>query len=230
MLADLDISRLRLQVRGLPVLSASAELVRGHFHDLEDLTDSIREGFGPGGSWCEVGQDLHTVTQGDAEIRLRQREDGSAWHADYFQAGWLSGRFDGVPAERRLDVASYVDRTDALTEGLLQASDLRAAAAEGGFPAVDRLVRHHVRLADERYAALDDLVSNLVTNEGRLPGWALNLVHREADDLNATREWMTNAVVEYHHGTAGKRPDTIFGGIQFDFTHFLFNLVPGRAA
>ncbi|WP_228984225.1 hypothetical protein [Streptomyces sp. DH12] len=225
MVADFDISSLKVQVRGRPVISASAELVHGHFHDLADLADSIREGFGSKGDWCEVGPDLHTVTWGDAEIRLRPAEGLAAWRADYFQAGWL-GRFDKVPEERRVDVARYVDRAADLTEGLLQASDLRAAAASGGLPAADRLVRRHVQLIDERYAALDHLVSDLLTDEGRLPAWALDVVHCQADDLNMAREWLGSAVVEFHHGTAGQRPVTIFGGVQFEFTNFLLNLVP----
>ncbi|MFF0561735.1 hypothetical protein [Streptomyces sp. NPDC004266] len=215
---------MHLSIRHRPVLTASSELVRAHGHDLEDLRLSVTEGFGPGADWCEVDEELHTITMGDAEIRLRPRPDTPAWHAEYFPAGWGS-RFEHVPLERRTDIAAYVDRTYDLVEGLLQECDLRAAASEGGAVAVDRLVRTHIGLADERYAALDSLHSALLTPEGVLPDWALELIHIEAEGLNTTREWLTSAVVSYHHGTAGRRPVTIYGGVCFGFSEGAIDLV-----
>ncbi|MFF3403495.1 hypothetical protein ACFYW6_33990 [Streptomyces sp. NPDC002659] len=192
---------------------------------MEELRSDIAEGFGSDEQWCEVGNDLHTVSIGDAEIRLRLQPDTASWHADLFGAGWDSFQYACVPAERRAAVAVYVDRMKELTEGLVQESDLRGAAAEGGFPAVDRLVRRHVGLLDERYAALDSLHSALLTSAGVLPDWAQEFVRSEAEDLNTAREWLTSAVVAYHHGSAGQRPDTLFGGICFWFSTGSVNLV-----
>lgn len=221
----IDISALSLSLRHRPVLSASSDLVRSRDDSLEELRSDIAEAFGPDEKWCQVGNDLHTVSIGDSVIRLRLQPDTASWHADLFGAGWDNFEYACVPAERRAEVAAYVDRTKDLTEGLVQASDLRAAAAEGGFPAVDRLVRRHVGLLDERYAALDSLHSALLTSAGALPEWALEFVRSEAEDLNTAREWLTSAVVAYHHGSAGQRPDTLFGGVCFWFSASSVNLV-----
>ncbi|MBK6017181.1 hypothetical protein [Streptomyces sp. MBT53] len=222
--AVIDISPLDLIVLHRPVLSTSSELLRAHGGDLEELRLSIAEGFGTSSEWCEVGDELHTVTAGDAETRLRPRANTPAWDADYFHAGW-SSTYAEVPADRRALMAVYVDRLHDLDVSLLQEPDLRAAAADGGASAVDRLVRRHVSRADERHAALDGLISALINPDGILPNWAQDLVHREVDDLNMTREWLTSAVVAYHHGTAGRRPDTVFGGIRYDFACGSVNLV-----
>lgn len=222
--AAIDISPLDLIVLHRPVLSVSSELLHAHCGDLEELRLSIAEGFGTSSEWCKVGEDLHTVTAGDAEIRLRPRADTPAWDADYFHAGW-SGTYAEVPADRRAPMAAYVDRLHDLDVSLLQASDLRAAAANGGASAVDQLVRRHVSRADARHAALDGLISALINPDGTLPNWAEDLVHREVDDLNMIREWLTSAVLAYHHGTAGLRPDTVFGGVRYDFACGSVNLV-----
>lgn len=58
----------------------------------------------------------------------------------------------------------------------------------------------------------------MINDTGRLPGWAWTLVRNEAEDLHMAREWLTSAVVTYHHGTAGPRPDMIFGGICYPFS------------
>ncbi|MGP3951228.1 hypothetical protein [Streptomyces sp. 7N604] len=216
--AIIDISALNLSVGHRPVISASSDLVRARSGSLEEVRCAIAEGFGPDGEWCYVGNDLHTVSIGDAEIRLRLQSDTASWHADYFGAGWESSRYACVPAERRAEIAVYVDCTKGLKAGLVQESDLRAAAAEGGFPAVDRLVRRHIALMDEWYAALDSLHGALLTSAGALPAWALEFVRGEGEDLNSAREWLTSAVVDYHHGTAGRRPDTLFGGVCFVFS------------
>ncbi|MFF8022225.1 hypothetical protein ACFZDJ_14080 [Streptomyces sp. NPDC007896] len=225
----IDISVLDVAVRQRPVLTASPELVRGHGGDMDDLKLSIAEGFAPDGRWCEVGGDLHTISIGDAEIRLRRLPDTVAWHADYFNAGWCSSKYEHVPAEHRRTVAMHVDRAAGLFEGLLQEADLRTAAAQGGPRAVDELVRHHVYLADQRHEALDTLLRDLTAPDGTLPVWARTLLHEEAEDLNMTREWLGSAVLDYHHGSAGYRPTTIFGGICFEFSTGVINLVRGPA-
>ncbi|MEU1377943.1 hypothetical protein ABZ442_30465 [Streptomyces triculaminicus] len=213
-----DVSALGLVFRHRPVVSASLDLTRAHA-DMEELGISITAGFGPLGEWCEVGNDLHTVTSGDWEIRLRLEPHTAAWHADYFGAAWGSGaKFEGVPAEYRVEVAAYVDRLEEVEEALLQEATLRAAAADGGPAAVDALVRHRVVLLDEQFAVLDRLHSVLITHAGTLPAWALQVVRREAEGLNSAREWLTSAVTAYHHGSAGRRPDTLFGGVVFEFS------------
>ncbi|TXS63824.1 hypothetical protein EAO76_40530 [Streptomyces sp. sk2.1] len=138
---------------------------------------------------------------------------GTAWHANYFDAAWGSSQYRTVPAESRADVATYVDRTRELRWGLLQESDLRKEAAEGGFAAVDRLVRDLVGLQDEWFAALDGLHGALRSAAGTLPSWAEQFLREEAEELSTAREWLTSAVLAYHHGTAGRRPDTLYGRI-----------------
>ncbi|MFD6989277.1 hypothetical protein [Streptomyces sp. NPDC059943] len=216
--STIDISALALSFRDHPIATASTELVDSHGGDLEDLACAISESFTPEGEWCRVENDFHTVTMGSAETRLRLREETAAWHADLFHAGWQTHPYQDVPEEHRVHAAAYVDRTHELVVGLLQVSDLREAAGEGGFPVVDQLVRRHLGLLEERYAALDDLHSALTNDTGRLPEWAWTLVRHEAEDLHMAREWVCSAVVTYHHGTAGPRPDMIFGGICYPFS------------
>ncbi len=221
----IDISALNVAVRQRPVLTASHELVRSHGSDMGEIKLSIAEGFGPDGTWCEVGDDLHTISIGDAEIRLHPLADTVGWHADYFNAGWHSSKYESVPPEYRPIVAAYVDRVADLFDGLLQEADLREAAAEGGPRAVDALVRRQVHLADQRHEALDALLRSLNASDGALPAWARTLLHDEAEHLNMTREWLGSAAVAYHHGSAGHRPTTIFGGICFEFSTGTVDLV-----
>ncbi|MFE3946203.1 hypothetical protein ACFXPV_30750 [Streptomyces sp. NPDC059118] len=205
-----DLSRLNLLVCGRPVASASTELFRGHDGRLEDVKETFEACFSPSSHWCEVNGDLHTISGGDAEIRLSLQLHGTAWYADYFDAAWGSHQYRTVPVESRADVAMYVDRTKELRWGLLCESDLRKEAAEGGGAAVDCLVRYLVGLQDEWFAALDGLHDALLDPAGTLPAWAEQFLQEEAEDLSTAREWLTSAVLAYHHGTAGRRPDTLY--------------------
>ncbi|MDJ1132020.1 hypothetical protein [Streptomyces iconiensis] len=217
--STVDISHLRLLVHQRPVASASEEIVRSHGDDLDDLREALREHFAPLGGYCEVGSDLHSVTIGSAETRLRPRLDGDSWHADLFHAGWLNSPYSGVPAEYRQQVADYVDRAHELDEGCLQESDLREAAGRGGAPAVERLVRDHRDVLDQHYAVLDDLIDELVAPEGQwLFPRARELVYSEVQTHHMRREWLGSAALGYLcGGSAGHRPDTIFGGVRYDF-------------
>ncbi|MFJ7201632.1 MULTISPECIES: hypothetical protein [unclassified Streptomyces] len=217
-----DLSTLNLLVRGRPVASASTELFRGHGGRLDEVKETVEECFNSGGRWCEVSGDLHTISGGDGEIRLSLQSHGTAWYADYFDAAWGSRQYRTVPVESRTYVATYVDRTKTLRWGLLQESDLRKEAAEGGFSAVDRLVRDLVGLQDEWFAALDDLHGALLDSAGTLPAWAEQFLQEEAEELNTAREWLTSAVVAYHHGSAGRRPDTLYGRIGLSWLVELF--------
>ncbi|MGA5564326.1 hypothetical protein ACPCUV_24615 [Streptomyces platensis] len=212
-----DISHLRLVVHQRPVVSASAELTRCWAGDLGELRDCLLEQFAPVGNYCEVGSDLHTVTVGSAETRLRPRRDGASWHADLFHAGWLNYPYKSIPADYRRQVAAYVDRAHELDEGCLQESDLREAAGEGGAPAVERLVRGHRDALDQLYAALDALIDDLVAPDGVLFPWARALVHVEVQTHHMRREWLGSAAIGYLCGSAGQRPDTLFDGIRYDF-------------
>ncbi|MEU0845713.1 hypothetical protein ABZ370_40545 [Streptomyces sp. NPDC005962] len=184
--------------------------------DLDELRDCLLEHFSPVG-YCEVGSDLHTVTLGSAETRLRSRPDDASWHADLFHAGWLDSPYKSVPTDYRRQVAAYVDRAHELNEGCLQESDLREAAGEGGAPAVERLVRRHREVLDQHYAALDTLVGDLVAPDGRLFPWARGLVHDEVQTHHMRREWLGSAAIAYLSGSSGQRPDTLFGGVRYDF-------------
>ncbi|AQW48275.1 hypothetical protein ACIQPP_51055 [Streptomyces violaceusniger] len=213
-----DISHLRLVVHQRPVVSASAELARCWDGDLDELRDCLLEQFAPAGGYREVGGDLHTVTLGSAETRLRSGPDGASWQADLFHAGWLNSPYKGVPADYRRQVAAYVDRAHELDEGCLQESDLREAAGAGGAPAVERLVRCHRDVLDQHYAALDTLIGDLVAPDGRLFPWAWGLVHDEVQTHHMRREWLGSAAIGYLcGGSAGQRPDTLIGGIRYDF-------------
>ncbi|KUO22172.1 hypothetical protein [Streptomyces dysideae] len=214
----IDISHLSLVVHQRPVASASAELVKCWSGDMDELKECILEHFAPGASYCEVGNDLHSVTMGSAETRLRPRPGDASWHADLFHAGWHDFPYKDVPENYRRQVAAYVDRKYELHEGCVQESDLREAAGEGGAPAVERLVRYHRDVLDQQYAALDTLLNDLVTPEGRLSAWARELMHTEVQEHHMRREWLGSAVIAYLcGGSAGRRPDTIFGGIRYDF-------------
>ncbi|UKY54970.1 hypothetical protein [Streptomyces inhibens] len=215
----IDISHLSLVVHQRPVVSASAELVRCWSGDLDELKECVLEHFAPSGGYCEVGNDLHSVTMGSAETRLRPGPDDASWHADLFHAGWHDFPYKDVPVNYRRQVADYVDRKHELREGCVQESDLREAAGEGGAPAVERLARYHRDVLDQQYAALDTLFSDLVTPKGKLPAWARKLAHAEVQEHHMRREWLGSAVIAYLcGGSAGRRPDTIFGGVRYDFT------------
>jgi len=112
-----------------------------------------------------------------------------------------------------------VDRKHELRERCVQESDLREAAGAGGAPAVERLVRYHRDVLDRQYAALDTLLSDLVTSEGRLPAWAREVMHAEVQEHHMRREWLGSAVIAYLcGGSAGRRPDLVFGGVRYDFS------------
>lgn len=214
----IDISQLSLVVHQRPVVSASEELVRSWANDLDDLKECVLEHFAPGANYCEVGKDLHSVTMGSVETRLRPRPGDASWHADFFHAGWCDSPFKDVPANYRPQVAAYVDRMHELGAGCVQESDLREAAGEGGAPAVERLVRYHRDVLDQQYAALDGLVGDLVTPQGQLPAWARELVHSQVQEHHMRREWLGSAAIGYLcGGSPGQRPDTIFGGVRYDF-------------
>lgn len=219
---DVDLSTRDLHIRGRLVVSASSELVRGHY-DLDELVETIEHSFADGRPWCEVGHELHTISNGEGEIRLTPLLEN--WHADFFDAGWNSDGYAQVPAQSRPPVAAYVDAVHGLKPGLVQEMDLREAAADGGARAVDRLVRRQLGLLDARFDALDQLHGCLTGPTGRLPGWGQAFIRLEAEDLNAARENLSSAVLAFHHGSAGRRPDTLWGGIWFPFSTGAVNLV-----
>ncbi|RSS41860.1 hypothetical protein [Streptomyces sp. WAC08241] len=45
-------------------------------------------------------------------------------------------------------------------------------------------------------------------------------------DWHRTREYLTSAVFEYHHGDTGPRPETVWGNLRFDFSTVSMELVP----
>ncbi|KOT76385.1 hypothetical protein ADK70_38605 [Streptomyces rimosus subsp. pseudoverticillatus] len=213
-----DISHLRLVVHQRPVTSASTELIRSCSGNLDEVRGCLLHHFAPFGNYCEVGHDLHSVSTGGAETRLRSRPDGTSWHADLFHAGWLNPPYEAVPADYRRHVAVYVDREYELNEGRLHESDLREAAGEGGAPAVERLIRRHRDALDQQYAALDSLIDNLVAPDRRPFPWARELVYDEVLEHHTRREWLGSAAIAYLCGdSAGQRPETILGGICYDF-------------
>jgi hypothetical protein len=221
----LDITALNLSFADLPVASASAALVRGFGGDLDELGEALRECFADGASWCRVGNAVHTVTDGDAEVRLVPRPDMPTWHADYFRASWGNSEGARIPPEFRPQYALYVDRRDGARESCLEGKDLRVAAARDGAAGVDTLVRHHRAQLAEWYEALDELLRSVQTAED-LPAWATSVVQDELLDWHRTREYLTSAVFEYHHGDAGPRPETVFGNLCFHFSTGSVELVP----
>jgi hypothetical protein len=221
-----DITDLHVSFAGLPVSSASADLVRGFSGDLDELGEWLREGFVDGSSWCRVGDAVHTVSDGAAEMRLVPRSDAPSWHADYFQAGWGSSEGARIPPEFRLQYAEYVDRRHKARESCLQGEDLRAVAATDGARGVDKLVRHHRAQLVEWYDALDHLLHSVQTASD-LPEWATSVAKDELLDWHRTREHLTSAVLEYHHGDAEPRPETVFGNLCFHFSTGSVELVPG---
>lgn len=96
---------------------------------------------------------------------------------------------------------------------------LREAAGQGGAPAVERLVRDHRDVLDQHYAALDDLIDELADPENqRLFPWARELVYSEGQTHHMRREWLGSAALGYLcGGSAGHRPDTVSGGVRYDF-------------
>ncbi|MFI9206316.1 hypothetical protein [Streptomyces sp. NPDC053048] len=229
-----DLSACDLSFRHRRLVSASPELVRAWGEDLEELREDIAEHFGPEGSWCEVGGDLHTLTDGEWEVRLRIQPDSACWHADVFGAGWRTSPYDAVPPEYRAEVAAYVDQSRALSKGLVQESALRQAAAEGGGPAVDRLVHSEFDRLDQWFTALDQLHTALQGPAEEPPSWAYDLVRDELQELNTAREWLLSATAEYSWGRSGPRPDTLFAGLRYVFSTGWVDLMrssqPGPAA
>ncbi|MEU1824157.1 hypothetical protein ABZ502_17235 [Streptomyces abikoensis] len=229
-----DISVYGLVFRHRPVTSASPELVTASGEDLGKLCEDIAEQFGPGAQWCEVGHDLHTVTSGSVETRLRLQPETCTWHADFFDVGWLNEPFDAVPPEYRAEVAAYVDLARSLWQGLVRASALRQAAAEGGIPAVNRLVHGEFDRLDAWFAALDTLHTALQGAGEQPPPWAYRLVREELQWLNSAREWLLSASAEFCWGRSGPRPDTLFEGLRYIFTTGWVDLMrptqPGPAA
>ncbi|MGW6248048.1 hypothetical protein [Streptomyces roseolus] len=224
---DTVISQLEVFVQQRPVLTASDGLLGGHGFDLGDLRETLVESFAAEGhDWCEIGDSLHTLSDGDAEIRLSLLEDGTGWHADYFPAGWRSLQHRDVPADRRKDVVAYTDRAHALREKVLEVEDLRVAAAAGGARAVDDLVQHHLHIADRLHEAIGDLHAALLAQDGDLPPWAHAFLYQEVEELHMVREFLSSAVLAYHHGSAGHRPDTVWGGIAYRFPTGTIDLIP----
>ncbi|MGA5559204.1 hypothetical protein [Streptomyces lavendulocolor] len=219
-----DITALNVSFADLRVASASVDLVRGFGGDLNELGEWLLEGFADGASWCRVGNAVHTVTDGDAEMRLVPQSEVPTWHADYFQAGWGSGQGARIPPEFRPQYARYVDRRHATRESCLQGEDLRAAAAKGGARGVDKLVRHHRAQLAEWYDALDQMLQSVRTSAD-LPGWAEPVAKDELLDWHRTREHLTSAVLEYHHGDTGPRPDTVSGDLCFHLSTGSLELV-----
>ncbi|MEU4729549.1 hypothetical protein [Streptomyces sp. NPDC023588] len=224
-----DLSGLGMSVRGLPVISASQEIMRCYGSTPDELIEYVEEVFS-GSEWAEIGVELQSVGRGSVETRLRPWGDARAWHLDFFPASWTEHPYDRVPAGRRAEVAAYVDTVASILDGRLRESDLRAVAAEGGAAAVDRLVRGRVERLDQRHAALDALHGSLVDESLRLPRWALDFMLCEVETLNADREWLGAAVVAYHHGSAGRRPENVFGGVSFVFTAGAVDLARGHRA
>ncbi|MFJ2875562.1 MULTISPECIES: hypothetical protein [unclassified Streptomyces] len=222
----LDITALNIAFDGLPVASASAALVNGFSGDLDELGTTLREYFADDASWCRIGDAVHTVAKGEGEVRLVPRSDATTWHADYFQAGWGSREGARIPPEYRLQYARYVDRRQKARESCLQGEDLRAVAAKDGAGGVDKLVRHHQAQLGEWYTALDQLLCSVHTAGDDAPEWATSMARDELLDLHRTREYLTSAVLEYHHGDTGPRPDTVWGNLRFDFSTFCVELAP----
>ncbi|MFB8090627.1 hypothetical protein [Streptomyces sp. NPDC055992] len=221
----LDISVLNVSFAELPIASASPSVVRGFGGDLDELGEALRECFADGASWCRIGNTVHTVTDGDAEFRLIPQADAPNWHVDQFPAGWGSRDGKRIPPEHRLQYARYVDRRSEAREACLQGKDLRAAAAKNGPAGVDRLVRHHCAQLAEWHEALDELIRSVQT-AASLPKWAETAAKEELLDWHRTREYLTSAVLEYHHGDTGPRPETVWGNLCFEFSTVSLELVP----
>nr|WSX75948.1 hypothetical protein OH826_20100 [Streptomyces sp. NBC_00899] len=222
---QVDISALNCWFAEVPVSSASAELVRGSFGDLDGLGETLREVFADGASWCRVDLAVHTVTGDEAEVRLVPRSDEPTWHADYFHAGWRSTAGARIPPEFRPQYAAYVDRRHETRESCLLGEDLRAVAAADGAGGVDKVVRHHCAQLAQWYDALDRLLLSARTGAG-LPEWATSTAKDELLDWHRTREYLTSAVLEYHHDDNGPRPETVWGNLNFHFSTGSVELVP----
>ncbi|MEU5976354.1 hypothetical protein [Streptomyces sp. NPDC047315] len=222
---QLDITSLNVFFDGRPVVSASAAVIRGFGGELDDLGEALREYFVEGASWCRVGDDVHTVTADEFEVRLSSSSGTSGWHVDHFHAGWCSPEGKLVPEDARPQYARYVDSKRRVRESCLEGEDLRAAAAKGGPPRVDELVRRHAARLAEWYDALDELLRAVTTASG-LPAWVKPVVRSELLDWHRTREYLTSAVLDYHHGDPGPRPDTVFGNLCFGFSTTAVELMP----
>ncbi|MER7963803.1 hypothetical protein [Streptomyces ardesiacus] len=224
-----DLTALNVAFAGLPVVSASVELVNSWSGDLEELAADLLERFADDVSWCRVANDVHSVTEGSAEVRLTPRPDDPGWHAELFHAeGWKSQQGARIPAECRWQYARYADRRHEARESCLEVADLRAAAAKDGAAGVDNLVRHQQVQLAEWYAALDEFISSVHTAES-IPEWAVLVAKDELMDWHRTREYLTSAVVEYHRGDVGPRPDTVFGNLCFRFSKAELELAPSPA-
>ncbi|MFE2944561.1 hypothetical protein ACFXKG_36795 [Streptomyces sp. NPDC059255] len=98
-------------------------------------------------------------------------------------------------------------------------------AAKHGAGGVDQLVRHHRAQLAEWYDAMDELL-RAVQTAPNLAKWANAVAKDELLDWHRTREYLTSAVLQYHHGDAGPRPETVRGNLRFDFSTVSMELVP----
>ncbi|GGK30212.1 hypothetical protein GCM10011583_72620 [Streptomyces camponoticapitis] len=121
-----------------------------------------------------------------------------------------------------------MDRRHAARECCLQGDDLRAVPGKGGAGAVDKLVRNHRPQLSEWYDALDHSLESVVQAAPDLPEWAVSVAKGELLDWHRTREYLTSAVLDYHHGDTGSRPETVFGNLRYHFSAGAsVELVPG---
>ncbi|MEU8927575.1 hypothetical protein AB0D10_42845 [Kitasatospora sp. NPDC048545] len=109
---------------GRPILSVEQDLADSYRGSDLTVAEHLAELFVPDGDWCHVGPDVHSVTDGGAEVRLRSTAAG--WRADSFDSGWGPlAEFGDVPAEHRHAVAVYVDTRERLRACTPTAETLR---------------------------------------------------------------------------------------------------------
>ncbi|MGX5397123.1 hypothetical protein ACWLMY_35335 [Streptomyces anulatus] len=222
----LDISALGVEFAGLPVASASVELVDCWSGDLKELKEALTEWFTDDASWCRIGEDVHSMTEGSSETRLIPRPGAPGWHAESVHvAGWRTPEGARIPTEYRWQYTRYADRRHETRESCLQEADLREAAAKDGAAGVDKLVRHQQAQLTKWYDALDEFISSVHATEA-LPGWVAPVVGDELRDWHRTREFLTSAVMKYHHGDVAPRPDTVFNTLGSEFSTARFELAP----
>ncbi|MEW2064706.1 hypothetical protein AB0899_28780 [Streptomyces sp. NPDC007002] len=73
--------------------------------------------------------------------------------------------------------------------------------------------------------ALDEFIASVHTTED-LPGWAEQVVAEELREIHQSREFLTSAIMKYHHGDLAPRPDTVLDKPSFELSTVTIRLAP----